>query len=452
MRHCVLVVCFCFWVVRMARYLVTKKIDTADLRIGMYVTALEVPWSATEFPLKGVLIKSTQDILKISRYGHLVTIDQNKAQTSNALKNIAKSILPSKSKGKRFQATAIWRKLCTEKYPIKMPIAKQLKPAEKLLTRIQVVFDELKQDLQKIELHNVEKIKVVSCKIVASLLENPDALLWLTKVKIQHGKIYDHIVRTAIWGTLMGRSMGLKQVSLNTLIEAILLSGIGKAYLPNRVWANYDPADIGANYAGSTYTTLEKISHCHIDQRVLSIIANINERYDGSGYPCQKLQDRIPYLAQIAGLVETFDLILHPMHSRKRRSFGQALSRLYCFRDGLFNTALIEEFIAATGLYPAGTIVVLSNGYRGVVVEQTKDRRIRATVALTHDAQDYRLLSYQIAKLGEGEFKDIMIREEANLHLINDDDMRKINGMVGKYQQGKLSSIFHSTKDFLSGN
>ena len=177
----------------------------------------------------------------------------------------------------------------------------------------------------------------------------------------------------------------------------------------------------------------------------------MNERYDGSGYPGRILQDRTPYLAQIAGLVETFDLLLHPMLCRKRRAFGQALSKLYCFRDSLFNAELVEEFIIATGLYPAGTIVVLSNGCRGVVIEQTKDRRIRATVAITHDAQDYRLLRYEIAQLGHGKFLDVTIKQEANLHQINAEDMKKINLLVSKYQQGIMTNILTSTKHLLSG-
>jgi len=439
----------------MAKYLVTQKIDTADLRIGMYVTALEVPWSVTEFPLEGVLVKSAQDILKISRYGSRVQIDQNKSQSSDSLRNVvgakvpisASAILPKNIKP---STNILWRKFCTERYSVKVPIAKQLKKADDLLERVQMVFDELKKDLMSNQVRSIDNIQQVSSEIVATLLDNPNALLWLTKVKIQHGKVYDHIVRSAIWATLMGRSMGLKSTSLKTLVEALLLSGIGKAYLPQSVWKDHNPADMKPEFASAVHKTIEKLSHCQVEQRVLMVIANMNERYDGSGYSSQKSLDKIPYLAQMAGLVETFDLMLHPMCSTKRRAFGQALSRLYCFRDSLFNGALIEEFIHATGLYPSGTIVVLSNGYRGVVVEQTKDRRIRATVALTHDAQDYRLMRYEIAGLGFGQYEDVIIKEEANLHQINDDDMQKINGLISEYQQGKLSKFLTSSKRLFS--
>jgi len=421
----------------------------------MYVTALEVPWSITEFPLKGILVTSAQDILRISRYGRCVQIDQSKSQSRDSLQNAVNSdILSSKKslspKNAKPSTNHLWRKFCTESYSVKVPIARQVKKADELLDRVQVVFDELKKDLMNNQVRSIDNIRHVSRGIVSTLLDNPNALLWLTKVKIQYGKVYDHIVRSAIWATLMGRSMGLQASSLTTLVEALLLSGIGKAYLPQSVWKDHNPADMKPEFASAVYKTIEKLSHCRVEPRVLMIIANMNERYDGSGYSSQKSLDKIPYLAQMAGLVETFDLILYPICSVKRRAFGQALSRLYCFRDSLFNGALIEEFIRATGLYPSGTIVVLSNGYRGVVVEQTEDRRIRATVALTHDAQDYRLMRYEIAGLGIGKYQGVIIKEEANLYQINDDDMKKINGLISEYQQGKLSKLFTSSKRLFS--
>ena len=439
----------------MAKYLVTHKIDTADLRIGMYVTALEVPWSLTEFPLEGVLVKSAQDILRISKYGRRVQVDQSKSQSSDSLQNAALSVAASSQKSQvpkniKPSTNILWRKFCTEKYKTKVPIGKQLKKADELLDRVHSVFDQLKKDLSNNQVRSIDNIREVSSGIVSTLLDNPDALLWLTKVKIQHGKVYDHTVRSAIWATLMGRSMGLKASSLTTLVEALLLSGIGKAYLPQSVWKDHNPVDMKPEFASAVCKTIEKLGHCQVDPRVLMIIANMNERYDGSGYSSQKSLDKIPYLAQMAGLVETFDLLLHPMCTSKRRAFGQALSRLYCFRDSLFNGALIEEFIRATGLYPSGTIVVLSNGYRGVVVEQTKDRRIRATVALTHDAEDYRLMNYEIAGLGCGKYENVIIKEEANLHQINDDDMQKINLLIKKFQHGKLSKFLSSSKRLFS--
>jgi len=432
----------------MTKYRTTKEIDVAELRIGMFVTRLETAWSATEFPLQGTLIRNRQDILKISQYGRKVTIDQERCSESSMmafrLPYVQKTRSPQKIKIHK-EVQRPWRKFCTNNYETSKVISKEIIQAKRLLARVEDVFTELKQDLTNINDDKVAEIKSVSNEIVSSLLVNPDALLWLTKVKADNGRVYEHTVRTSIWATLMGRSMGLRRSSLNALNQAILLSGIGKAELNINVWRKYDSAKMQPEYAMWSSITIGKLAKCKtIDPQVLTIIANMTERYDGSGYPTQKSAKKIPYLSQIAGLVESFDLILQPMLYGKKITFGKALSKLYCLADTLFDGALVEEFIQATGLYPAGTQVLLSNGYYGVVVEQSKSRRIRATVALTHNAEGYRLLKYTVVQLGEAKYENVIIQQESEKYKLNEDDLKQINVLIQKHQASTLSRIFAS--------
>ncbi|TQV87904.1 HD-GYP domain-containing protein [Aliikangiella coralliicola] len=429
----------------MSKHIETRRLNVAELRIGMYVTRLETPWSATEFPLEGVLIKSREDILKISRYGKQVEIDQAKSLSGgqlNLISQIAGSRDSSKKRNQQVGQVRPWRKFCTQSYSDQRPISKEIAHAYKLLQRADQLLNELKPGLKNINAKFVSQISTVSDEIVASLIESPDALLWLTKVKVRAGKVYDHVVRTSIWATLMGRSMGVQRSSLSVMNQAILLSSVGKSYLRKNDWLAFQGAELHPDFAKWSQLTLEKLSHCRIEPRVLTIIANMTERFDGSGFPQQKSGKAIPYLSQVAGLAEAFDLILHPMLTRKRRTVGQVLSRLYCYRDSAFDGELIEELIQATGLYPPGTQVLLSSGCSGIVVEQSKDRRIRATVALTHDPEGYRLLSYKIIRLGEGDYKDVIIRQEGSMHKVTEDDLQRINQEIRNYQRSRFAQAF----------
>jgi len=181
------------------------------------VSRLEIAWCATEFPLQGVLIKSRQDILKVSSYGRTVTIDLSKSK-SELKKNTQ---LPYVQKTRTAHTIKVhkqvqrpWRKFCRQTYEINKPIAQEIVQAKKLLIRVDEAFSELKTELKQISPQKVATIKAVSNEIVASLLDNPDALLWLTKVKAEKSKIYDHTVRTSIWAILMGRSINGYEVKL----------------------------------------------------------------------------------------------------------------------------------------------------------------------------------------------------------------------------------------------
>ncbi len=432
----------------MLKFTTTKTIDIAELRIGMYVTRLEVPWSSTEFSLQGTLIRDRQDILKLSQYGRKVVIDQAKCSNRNQQAVLLPLVQKTRNKQKinvYKQSPRPWRKFCKQNYLTTQIISKEIPKAKQIIETLDAIFSSLKSDIKHIEPTKIDEIKKVSQQLVSSLLNNTDALLWLTKIKTNYTKVYEHSLRCAIWATLMGRSMGLIQISLNILVQAILLASVGKAYLNKAIWLNYHEERIHPDYALYSNLSIEKLSHCkNIEPQVLTILANMTERFDGSGYPAQKDGQNIPYLSQIAALVESFDLILNPLFKTKQLTFGQALSKLYCLADSMFDGVLVEEFIQATGLYPAGTQVLLSDGYYGVVIEQSKERRLQATVALTHDSEGYRLLNYKMARLGEKQYQNTIILQESDKHSFVEDDMRRINQLINKSQSNPFSRFITS--------
>jgi hypothetical protein len=64
---------------------------------------------------------------------------------------------------------------------------------------------------------------------------------------------------------------------------------------------------------------------------------------------------------------------------------------LYQSRDLDFQAELVESFIQAIGIYPAGTLVELSSGEVGVVVAEYRTRRLRPKVMVLLDANKNQL-------------------------------------------------------------
>jgi len=74
---------------------------------------------------------------------------------------------------------------------------------------------------------------------------------------------------------------------------------------------------------------------------------------------------------------------------------------LYEARDEDFQAELVEAFIQAIGIYPAGTLVELSSGEVGVVVAEYRTRRLRPKVMLLLDADKRRLATAKVIDLQE---------------------------------------------------
>ena len=122
-----------------------------------------------------------------------------------------------------------------------------------------------------------------------------------------------------------------------------------------------------------------------INQDVLDMVAFHHERYDGSGYPRGLRGDEIPAFARIAAIVDTYDAITSKRAYAEARAPADAIKVLYEARDKEFQAELVEAFIQAVGIYPAGTIVELSSGEVGIVVAESRTRRLLPKVILVLD-------------------------------------------------------------------
>ena len=131
------------------------------------------------------------------------------------------------------------------------------------------------------------------------------------------------------------------------------------------------------------------------------MVAHHHERYDGSGYPSGLVRDEIPPFARIAGIVDTYDALTTKRHYAKAVSPSDAIKILYEARDEDFQAELVESFIQAIGIYPAGTLVELSSGEVGVVVAEYRTRRLRPKVMLLLDANKNRLAISKLIDLQE---------------------------------------------------
>ena len=128
----------------MTKYIQTKQVGITELCVGMYVARLQVPWSATPFPLEGVLIKSHQDIIELAKYGNTLYIDQTRSLSSGVpslLSNLSNQtgrvigLADARSKERP------WRKFCTRKYETEKKLGKEMQRANKVFKQVGQTFD-----------------------------------------------------------------------------------------------------------------------------------------------------------------------------------------------------------------------------------------------------------------------------------------------------------------------
>lgn len=388
----------------------TLKVATTDLDIGMFVSALDRPWLGTPFATQGFYIKSPADIERLRKFCEFVMVDSRRS--------IKREFKPTRN------SAPYTREKSDDKT---IPLDRQRVPVEHIFLgttirpyldegrfedeqpRAEQAFDILVEDIDRIfdGVQSGERLDVVQLRksvepIVDSISRNPDACLWVARLKQHDRYTYRHSLSASVWAVSLGRQLGLPKRDLRTLSMGCMLMDIGKLRIaPELLQAERELSnDEMAELASHVQHGLDILNESGIlNKDVYNIVAHHHERFDGSGYPQGLRGDQIPPFARVAAIVDTYDAITSVRSYAQAIAPADAIRVLYGARDEEFQAELVEAFIQAIGIYPAGTLVELSTGEVGVVVAEYRTRRLRPKVMLLLDANKRRIPEAKIVDL-----------------------------------------------------
>ncbi len=375
----------------------TVKINTTDLELGMFVSSLDRPWLDSSFLIQGFRIETREQIDRLRAECEYVLIDTRQSrqradtlvrkvrngEKSESAPKVNKVERPRISMERIFDGHTIKAYEDNSEFIDEHPLAQQA--LEEMLGDVCEVFEDVSVG-GKI---NVIKLRKSVAPVVDSISRNPDACLWVAKLRAHDEYSYQHSLGASILAVSLGRQIGLPRHDLRSLAIGAMLMDVGKLRV--------DPALLRAEGELSPAQTEEMRKHIShgldiledggmLNQDVVDMVGCHHERYNGSGYPKGLSGDQIPPVARIAAIVDTYDAMTSNRSHAMAMSPSAAIKVLYESRDSLFQAELVEAFIQAVGIYPAGTLVELSSGEIGVVVAEYRTRRLRPQVLLLLDA------------------------------------------------------------------
>jgi len=219
-------------------------------------------------------------------------------------------------------------------------------------------------------------------------MERDEHLVYMLISLRQHDRYtFDHSCNVALLAVAIARAVGVTGEELRRFATAALLHDIGKLYTPLEVLnkpGRFTPDEWKAmkRHPVDGMEILEGAGFENSYSKRVTLLHHVG--FDGGGYPaCTKEQpDLYAQIVQVADVYDAFTTI------RPYRQQARPREVLEVLREGAgtqFNPAVVEATIRLMGGTPIGSVLKLSNGQLGLVVDSGDTAAGRPIVRVIQD-------------------------------------------------------------------
>ena len=211
-------------------------------------------------------------------------------------------------------------------------------------------------------------------EISDSVARNPGALISLARLKTVDDYTYMHSVAVCAMMVGLAKQLGLDEAQTRSAGMAGLMHDLGKALMPMEILnkpgkLTPDEFNIIKTHPSEGYRLL--LAGDKVDAMVLDVCLHHHEKTDGSGYPKGLKADEISLFAKMGAVCDVYDAITSNRPYKSGWDPAESLRKMAEWANGHFDAMVFQAFVKSLGIYPIGSLVKLTSGRLGVVVEQT---------------------------------------------------------------------------------
>jgi HD-GYP domain-containing protein (c-di-GMP phosphodiesterase class II) len=184
---------------------------------------------------------------------------------------------------------------------------------------------------------------------------------------------------------MVAQHFDIDQEALQLIGMAGLLLDVGEQRIPRHILQNRARRSEVENvkYQLHPYHGVELLRrYPGFPEEVLDVIRSHHERLDGSGYPEKLKGDQISLPTRIVSAVDHYDTLVNSLHPEEALSPAEALATMYKHQQQLFSPEVVVAMIHTLGVYPPGTVVELSDGSFGLVLNINFNHRLKPLVLI----------------------------------------------------------------------
>ena len=384
-----------------------KKISVDDLVVGMYLAEVGGSWIKSPFWRSSFVISDWKQIALVrSSNVREVWIDSDKgmdvAQPPSAIAPDA---------GAELELAGSSRPPTT----VALAIADELTRAAQICAQSKEAVASMFREARMGNAVQGEAVNQVVQDITDSLARNGRALISLARLKTADDYTYMHSVAVCAMMVGLARQLGLDEEEVRSAGVAGLLHDMGKALLPIEI-LNKPGKLTSAEFA------IVK-SHPERGHRLLSqggsaepvtldVCLHHHEKIDGSGYPKGLQGADISLHAKMGAVCDVYDAITSNRPYKSGWDPAESMRMMGLWANTHFEPLVFQAFAKSLGIYPVGSLVRLSSGRIGVVVNQSPESLTTPIVKVFFDGRSLQRTTPEIVDLSVRELGEKIVARE----------------------------------------
>jgi len=389
-----------------------KKIRSDQLVVGMHLKEFCGSWMEHPFWRTGFVIVDPKDIKTILASSiKEVWIDAGKGlDVANGESAMSEAESEAQVEAQLQQAVTERRELA----PVSMGL--ELERAAKICFQSKQAVISMFQEARMGKSVDIGGAKQLVEEISDSVARNPGALISLARLKTVDDYTYMHSVAVCAMMVGLAKQLGLDEEQTRTAGMAGLMHDLGKALMPMEVLNKPGKlSEVEFNIIKTHPVEGHRmlLTGRNVDPLVLDVCLHHHEKTDGSGYPKGLKADEISLFAKMGAVCDVYDAITSNRPYKSGWDPAESLRKMAEWANGHFDGKVFQAFVKSLGIYPIGSLVKLTSGRLGVVVEQTGKSLTTPSVKVFYSTKsNMRILPEVIDLSHPGGTEKIVSRED----------------------------------------
>jgi len=401
-----------------------RRVPLDEVRLGMFVHAMEGSWLQHPFWKKKFVLDSEHDLQRL-RDSDIpgIIIDDERGVPPRPKADPVVAAAPA-SKPRPVVSRLSEEDFAKPRSPLDplsttpCSVAEEAERARNIVGKSRRAVMKMFGEVRLGHAIELESVAPLVDQISASVARNPSALINVARLKSKDEYTYMHSVAVCALMINLARTLELNEMLVKELGLAGLLHDLGKMAVPDPVLnkpgklTDEEFAEV-RQHPQRGYDLL--VENPDAPAIAAEVVLHHHEKYDGTGYPHGLKGEEISLHARMAAICDVYDAITSNRPYKDGWAPAESIARMLEW-EGHFDPKLLDAFVRSIGIYPVGTLVRLRSNRLGLVVAENKREPTHPKVKAFYSIYERTASRPELVTIGTSLRDDAIIKRELPEH------------------------------------